>query len=49
MKILAPVFILLTLLAACQPQYGMGRPMAIAGGHEGNESAAMEAMEGPGQ
>ena len=51
MKVLASVFIMLTLLAACQPQYGAGRPMAMGmgAGHEGNETAAMEAMEGPGQ
>ena len=45
MKIVAPAFILLSLLAACQQQ----SPMGMSAGHEGNETAAMEALEGPGQ
>ena len=51
MKILAPAFILLTLLAACDQQSAMGQGhMGQMGmGHEGNETAAMEALEGPGQ
>lgn len=46
MKIAASVLVLLSFLSACDsvaPRAGMGM------GHEGNESAAMEAMEGPGQ
>ena len=52
MKILAPAFILLTLLAACQqqtPVLGYPSDMGMGAGHEANETAAMEAMEGPGQ
>ncbi len=47
MKIFAPALILLSLLAACQQQQpAMGHPLAMQGaGHEGNETAAMEAME----
>jgi len=47
MKILASTFILLTLLSACYPQSSQGR-MGMSG-HEGNESASMEALEGPGR
>jgi hypothetical protein len=50
MKILASTLILLTLLSACYPQYSQGRGgMGMGGGHEGNESAGMEALEGPGR
>jgi len=45
MKIVAPVFILFTLLAACEPQntLGMGHPMGMEDnemneGMEGNEA-----------
>lgn len=46
MKIAASLLVLLSLLSACDsqtPTSGMGAA------HEGNETAAMEALEGPGQ
>jgi hypothetical protein len=55
MKILAPAFILLTLLAGCYQKpaapAAMGHPQAarMGAGHESGESAAMEAVEGPGR
>ena len=46
MKIAASLLVMLSLLSACEslaPSAGMGAA------HEGNETAAMEALEGPGQ
>jgi len=46
MKIAASLLVLLSFLSACDslaPRAGM------SAGHEGNETAAMEALEGPGQ